>query len=273
MPTITATLVNELRAKTGQGMMECKKMLTETGGDLQAAIDAFRKKGVKTSIAERAANEGRVFAATSSDKKTSVAVEINCNTDFTAKSDTILQILEKAAHKLLHHPELSLAEDAETKQELVAASQQTGENVVLGRTAVVGGAAGGTTGSYLYSTSGKGKIAVLISIAGPHSDEVISHLGMHIAAARPLAMTRAEVAPETVAKEKEIAVDQAKQSGKPQAIAEKIAEGKMNAFYAERVLLDQEFIKADAFKGTVSAMLKAKGVTLQKYVRIEVGQS
>jgi elongation factor Ts len=273
MATITASLVNELRAKTGQGMMECKKMLTETNGDLQAAIDAFRKKGVKTSIAERAANEGRVFAASTADQKTSVAVEINCNTDFTAKSDPIFKILEKAAHKLLHNPQASLADDADLKQELTAASQQTGENVVLGRTAVVSGGSGGTTGSYLYSTSGKGKIAVLISIDGPHSDEVISHLGMHIAATRPLAMTRAEVAADVVAKEKEIAVEQAKASGKPQAIAEKIAEGKMNAFYAERVLLDQEFIKADAFKGTVSAMLKAKGVTLQKYVRIEVGQA
>jgi elongation factor Ts len=268
MATISASLVNELRAKTGQGMMECKKMLTETGGDLQAAIDAFRKKGVKTSIAERAATEGRVFAATSADKKTSVAVEINCNTDFTAKSDVVLAVLEKAAHKLLHAPETSLADDAELKSELTTIAQQTGENVVLGRTAVVTG----VTGSYLYSTSGKGKIAVLISIAGPHSDEVISHLGMHIAAVRPLAMTRSEVAPEIVAKEKEIAIEQAKASGKPQAIAEKIAEGKMNAFYSERVLLDQDFIKPDSFKGTVAAMLKSKGVTLQKFVRIEVGQ-
>jgi len=268
MPTITAALVNELRAKTGLGMMECKKALVEADGDIEKAFENIRKKGVKTSVLERAAGEGRVFAATSADHKTSVAVEINCNTDFTAKSDVVLKILEKAAHKLLHNPTHSLADDAELKEELVEASRQTGENVVLGRTAVVTG----TTGSYLYSTAGKGKIAVLISIAGPHSDEVISHLGMHIAAARPLAMTRAEVAPEMVAKEKEIAVEQAKSSGKPQAIAEKIAEGKMNAFYAERVLLDQEFIKADSFKGTVSAMLKAKGVTLQKYVRIEVGQ-
>jgi len=272
MATITAALVNELRAKTGLGMMECKKALVEADGDIGKAYENLRKKGVKTSVLERAAAEGRVFAATSADKKTSAAVEINCNTDFTAKSDLVLNILEKAAHKLLHDPSLSLSNDAELKQELIAASQQTGENVMLGRTAVVGGGSGGVTGSYLYSTSGKGKIAVLLSIAGPHSDEVISHLGMHIAAARPLAMTRGEVAPEIVAKEKEIAVEQAKASGKPQAIAEKIAEGKMNAFYAERVLLDQEFIKADSFKGTVSAMLKAKGVTLRRFVRIEVGQ-
>jgi elongation factor Ts len=269
MPAITAQLVNELRAKTGLGMMECKKMLTETDGSIDAAIDALRKKGVKTSITERAANEGRVFAATSADKKVSAAVEINCNTDFTAKSDVVLAALEKATHKLLHNPSHDLAADAELKAELTTISQQTGENVVLGRTAVVTG----TTGSYLYSTSGKGKIAVLISITGPHSDEVISHVGMHIAAARPLAMTRHEVPAEIVAKEKEIAVEQAKQSGKPQAIAEKIAEGKMNAFYAERVLLDQEFIKPDAFKGTVAALLKSKGVTLEKYLRLEVGQA
>ena len=272
MPAITASLVNELRAKTGQGMMECKKMLTQTDGDLEKAIAEFRKKGVKTSIAERAATEGRVFAATTADKSTSVAIEINCNTDFTAKSELLEQALEKAAHKLLHAPTLILTEDAELKSELTALSQQTGENVVLGRTAVVGGATGATTGSYLYSTAGKGKIAVLLSIKGPHSDEVISHLGMHIAAVRPLAMTRDEVPAHDVATEKEIAVEQAKASGKQQQIAEKIAEGKMNAFYSERVLLDQDFIKADSFKGTISAMLKSKGVELVKYVRLEVGQ-
>ena len=163
MAAITATLVNELRAKTGQGMMECKKMLTQTDGDLEKAIAEFRKKGVKASIAERAANEGRVFAATTADQSTSVAVEINCNTDFTAKSDLVMGVLEKAAHRLLHAPTINLAEDVEIKSELTAISQQTGENVVLGRTAVVTG----TTGSYLYSTSGKGKIAVLISIKGP----------------------------------------------------------------------------------------------------------
>ena len=114
---------------------------------------------------------------------------------------------------------------------------------------------------------------MLISIKGPHSDEVISHLGMHIAAARPLAMTRAEVPAETVAREKAIAVEQATASGKPQQIAEKIAEGKMNSFYAERVLLDQEFIKADSYKGTIANMLKGKGVELVKYVRLEVGQA
>ena len=163
MAAITASLVNELRAKTGQGMMECKKMLTQVEGDLEKAIAEFRKKGVKTSIAERAATEGRVFAATTADKSTSVAIEINCNTDFTAKSELVEKALEKAAHKLLHAPTLNLSDDAELKSELTALSQQTGENVVLGRAVVVTG----TTGSYLYSTAGKGKIAVLLSIQRP----------------------------------------------------------------------------------------------------------
>ena len=96
---------------------------------------------------------------------------------------------------------------------------------------------------------------------------------MHIAAARPLAMHRSEVPADVIAKEKEIALEAAKASGKPQQIAEKIAEGKMNAFYAERVLLDQDFIKTDAFKGTISNMLKGKGVELVKYIRVEVGQA
>src|SRR5436190_23352932 len=94
MANITAAMVNDLRAKTGQGMMECKKALTETGGDVEKAVDYFRKKGVKTSITERAANEGRAFAMTSDDKKKAAAVEINCNTDFTAKSDEMARVVE-----------------------------------------------------------------------------------------------------------------------------------------------------------------------------------
>src|SRR3954470_483322 len=101
MATITAQMVNELRSKTGLGMMECKKALTETGGDVEKAVEYFRKKGVKTSITERAANEGRVAIGNASDCKTAALVEINTNTDFTAKSDTVLAILNKAIEKLL----------------------------------------------------------------------------------------------------------------------------------------------------------------------------
>jgi elongation factor Ts len=271
MATITAAMVNELRAKTGQPMMECKKALTETGGDVEKAVEYFRKKGVKTSITERAATEGRVAVASNS--KSAAAVEFNCNTDFTAKSEPVAKLAEKAAAKLLANPSLNLADDAEVKNELTSISQMTGENVVLGRTAVLQAPANGIAGSYLYSAGGKGKVAVILSLAGAGAAELVNQLGMHIAAARPIALTRDQVPADLVAKEKEIAVEQAKASGKPQNIAEKIAEGKMNAFYAERVLLDQEFINAEVFKGKVSDLLKSKGVTLEKYVRLEVGQA
>jgi len=267
MATITASIVNELRAKTGQGMMECKKMLTETGGDIEKAIENFRKKGVKGSIAGRATTEGRVEVLTKGD--VAVAVELVCNTDFTAKSEQAEKIAKLAAETLAGSPSGDLASNAAIKEALVNVSQVTGENVQLGRTAVVQG----NVGSYLYSTAGKGKVGVVLEFAAPASEEIIKSLGMHIVASKPVALTRADVPADLVAKERDIAVDQAKQTGKPQNIAEKIAEGKLNSFYAERVLLDQEYVRADEFKGTVAALLKSKGVELKKYTRLEVGQA
>ena len=271
MPEITAKLVNELRSKTGLGMMECKKALSETAGDVQKAIDYFRKKGVKTSITQRAASEGRVAVAVSPDRKHGVIVEINCNTDFTAKSDPVAKIAAAAAERLLADPSLKLADDPAIKEQLVAVSQQTGENVIFGRSATLSTAAG-AVGSYVYSVAGKGKSAVLIAL-GPKADEdLFRNLGMHIVAARPIALSRQDVPSDVVAHEKEIAVEQAKATGKPPEIAEKIALGKLNSFYAERVLLDQEYINPEVFKGSVANYLKAKGATLERYVRIEVGQ-
>src|SRR5215468_9587581 len=109
MATITAQMVNELRAKTGQGMMECKKALTETAGDVEKAIDYFRKKGVKTSITERQASEGRLAAASSTDRKTAALVVVNCNTDFTAKSEPVAHILKLPSEKLVKNPTMNVA--------------------------------------------------------------------------------------------------------------------------------------------------------------------
>ena len=271
MAEITAQKVNELRNKTGLPMMKCKQLLTAAGGDLEKAFDAARKEGLKDSIRERAATEGRVAVGTSPDRKAAAAVEIVCNTDFTAKSEAVERIANAAVQKLLRHPTGNVADDPELKAQALAVAQQTGENVQIGRSAVVT-SPGGTAGSYLYSTAGKGKIGVLVSLTGDASDDVVRNLGMHVAAARPVALSRAQVPAELIAKEREIAIEQAKATGKPQNIAEKIAEGKMNAFYAERVLLDQDFINAEAFKGSVGNMLKARGAKLEKYVRLEVGQ-
>jgi elongation factor Ts len=272
MPEITAKAVNELRSKTGQGMMECKKALVETGGDIEKAVDYFRKKGIKTSIAERAATQGRVAGLLSPDAKSGALVEINCNTDFTAKSAPVAELAAAAAKLLLANPTTNLAEAADIKAMLTQVSQQTGENVCIGRSAVLSNPAG-RVGMYLYTVTNK--IGVLYSVNGSPSDELLKDLGVHITAKKPLAVSlnRQGMPAEIVAKEKEIAVAQAVQSGKPQPIAEKIAEGKMRTFYEENVLLDQEFVNAEKFKGSVSKMLQSGNATLEKYVRIEVGQA
>jgi len=272
MAEITAKLVNELRAKTSQGMMECKKALVEVGGDIEKAIEYFRKKGIKTSISERPATEGRVVGVLSEDGKSGAIVEINCNTDFTGKSEPVLAVATAAAKLLLKDHAANVAEVAEIKDQLTAVAQQTGENVRVGHTAVLSNP-GGRVALYLYTVTNK--IAVLTSVTGNASDELVRDLGVHITARKPLAvaLNREGVPADLVAKEKAFAVSQAVESGKPPQIAEKIAEGKMRTFYEERVLLDQEFINPDKFKGSVGALLKQNNCVLEKYVRIEVGQA
>jgi elongation factor Ts len=271
MAEITAKMVNELRARTGLGMMECKKALTEAGGDMEKAIDDLRKKGVKTSVAERAATQGRVVGMVAADGKSAALVEINCNTDFTAKSDPVLHLATASAKLLLANASAKVVEDAGIKQQLTQVSQQTGENVCIGQTAALSNPAG-KVGYYLYTVTNK--IGVLTSVSGSPSDELMRDLGVHITAKKPLALSlnREGLPADVVAKEREIAVAQAVQMGKPPQIAEKIAEGKMRTFYEERVLLDQEFVNPDKFKGSISALLKQNNCTLEKYVRIEVGQ-
>lgn len=270
MADITAKLVNDLRAKTGQGMMECKKALVESGGDMEKAIAYFRAKGVKASLTERAAGEGRVIGVQSPDKKSAAVVEVNCNTDFTAKSEPIQKVGGLAAAALLKNPAANVSEDAAVKADLTIVAQTTGENVVIGKTGVLNNPAG-TVGLYLYGITGK--IGVIMSFnGGVPSDELIKQIGGHIAFARPLGLNREAVPAELVAKERAIAVQEAQATGKPQAIAEKIAEGKLNSFFAERALLDQAFFNAQVFSGTIANYLKQNGVTLENYVRVEVGQ-
>jgi elongation factor Ts len=270
MAEITAKLVNELRARTNQPMMDCKKMLVQTAGDMDAAIAEFRKKGIKSSLGERAATEGRVAGATSADGKSASLVELNCNTDFTAKSEPFLKLAAKAAQLLLENPSHDVTKAAEVTTGAAEVSQQTGENIRVGKSAVVT-APNGKAALYLYSITGK--IGVLMAFTGNPSDELVTSIGGHIAFARPAGLTRESVPVELVAKEREIAVEAAKATGKPQAIAEKIAEGKLNAFYGERVLLDQEFFNAQVFKGTIANYLKQHNVKLDEYVRIEVGSA
>ena len=269
MPEISASMVRELRDRTGVAMMDCKNALSESGGDMEKAVDLLRKRGQakQDKLAARSATEGRVEATLSSDLKSGAIVEINCNTDFTAKSDPVAALAKAAAQLVLKRPGANPTDDASIKAKITEVAQQTGENIQIGLTATL--TASGRVGAYSHYT---GKIGVLVAMTGDPNDELIKNLCLHIAFSRPLALNRSEVPAETVAKEREIAVEQAKATGKPQQIAEKIAEGKLNAFYAERVLLDQEFVKPDVFKGTVANLLKQNGTSLEKYVRVEIGQ-
>jgi elongation factor Ts len=269
MAVITAKLVNELRAKTGQAMMKCKQVLTEAGGDMEKALEIFRKSGVKDSLRERSATEGRVLGVATEDGKSAAIVEINCNTDFTAKSEPLLKLGTEAARLLAHNPNSDIAQAITSG--LTEVSQTTGENVQLGKTAVIQAPEGGKAGLYLYAITGK--IGVVMAFTGQPGEELIKQLGGHIAFAKPLGLTRDGVPAALVEKERAFAVEQAKATGKPQQIAEKIAEGKMNSFFAERVLLDQEFFNAGVFKGTIANYLKQNGIGLTQYVRIEVGQA
>lgn len=270
MAAITASAVSELRQRTGMGMMECKKALTEADGDIDKAIDALRKAGLikQAKLGERQTSEGRVAVSLASDNRAGAAVEVLCNTDFTAKSEVVQKLLDTAACKAAAGSD-DIRNDAEIQAAITSASQQTGENVQLGRVVRLAAAEGAKIGGFVYTVTGK--IGVLVNVSDNASEEVIRNLCLHIVASRPMGLTREAIPADLIAKEREIAVEQAKATGKPQQIAEKIAEGKMNSFYAERVLLDQEFVRPDVFKGTVAAYLKQNNVTLHSYERVEVG--
>jgi elongation factor Ts len=267
MPAITAQMVNELRQRTSVAMMDCKAALTESGGDIDKAVDLLRKKGQakQDKLAAREAKEGRIAVNVAADHKVASIVEINCNTDFTGKSAPIVSLADLCATELLNNPKAHLNQHDEIKKLITIAAQQTGENIVVGRHHVVH--ATGKAGAYLHFN---GKVGVLVALSGNPSDELVKNLCHHITATRPLALSRADVPADVIAKEREIAVEQAKATGKPQQIAEKIAEGKMSAFYQERVLLDQKFVKDDS--KTIGQLLKDENATIEKFVRLEVGQ-
>src|SRR5437660_6173284 len=154
-------------------MMECKKMLTESGGDIDKAIDRFRAKGVKAGILQRAATEGRVVGVQAEDGKSAALVEVNCNTDFTAKSEPVLQLATNAARLLLHNPDVDIAQAANVNANAVEVSQQTGENVRIGRSAVLSNPHG-KVGMYLYGITNK--IGVLLSVSANASEQLIRDL-------------------------------------------------------------------------------------------------
>jgi elongation factor Ts len=266
MAEITAALVKELRELTGLGMMECKKALAEAGGDLKKAEELLRvKSGAKASkAASRIAAEGVIGSYLSGEGKLGALVELNSETDFVAKNDEFVgfaqSLAEAAATK---DPKdvaaLSAGGIEERRQALV---QKIGENMTIRRFTRL--QAKGKLAVYMHGT----KIGVLVDYEGP--DEAGKDVAMHIAFAKPQYMTKADVAPEAVQREREIQIARAKESGKPPEIAAKMVEGSLNKFIGEMTLLGQPFVKDD--KQTVEKYLAAKKAKVNAYAFFVVGE-
>lgn len=271
MAEITAAMVKELREITGLGMMECKKALVETEGDLKSAEDLLRvKSGAKANkAAGRIAAEGVIGAHFSADGKSASLVEVNCETDFVAKNADFLDFASTLAQLVAQHDPADVAalsalrlEDGTVETKRQALVQKIGENLSIRRFHRVHTAA--KLAQYLHGV----KIGVLVEFEG--EDEVGKDLAMHIAFAKPQFVSRDQVAPAVIARERDVLVARAQESGKPANIAEKMVEGGLNKFLGEITLLGQAFIKDD--KLTVEKMLAAKRAKLLSYKFFVVGE-
>lgn len=267
---ITASMVKELRERSGAGMMECKKALSENQGDMQSSIEWLRKQGLAKADkkASRVAAEGRIVLAQDSGK--AVLVEVNSETDFVAKDDNFLAFANEVAKQALH----SGVTDVETlksissnggsieeaRQALVA---KVGENVQIRRLAHV--ASKGTLGAYVHG----GRIGVLVELKGGNP-EIARGIAMHIAAMNPPYISPEQVPADIVSKEKEIALAQVKDSGKPIEILEKMIQGKLRKTLSEMSLTGQPYVIDSAI--TVEAALKKEGAEVLAFHRLAVGE-
>ena len=272
---VTAALVKELREKTGAGMMDCKKVLTETDGDLEKAAELLREKGITKAAKKsgRVAAEGMVEAYISEDEKVGAIVEVNSETDFVAKNEEFRTFVMDVAKQIVkNNPEsveALLAEPAMFEEEktvneaLIGKIATIGENISIRRFARFE-TTDGLIEKYIH---GDGKIAVLVNMTSG-TKELAKDVCMQIAAARPEFIDRNQVPAERVEKEKEILKIQTMNEGKPEAIAEKIVLGRINKFYQEICLVDQEFVKDPSKK--VSDILKDSKVL--EFARFETGE-
>lgn len=272
MAEITASMVKELRERTGSGMMECKKALVETNGDLEAAVDLMRKKGMAQADkkASRVATEGTIAIAIADDKHTAVVVDVNSETDFVSKGEEFQTFANQVAQAALAHKPATLeallsttlesGQDVETRRrELIA---KIGENITIRRYELI--ETSGVISAYKHGD----KIGVLVDGSG--DEMVLRDVAMHIAASRPAAISEADVDAALIEKEKEIFTAQAKESGKPDDIIEKMIVGRINKFLKEITLMNQPFVKNP--DQTVAQMLKAADAMVERMWRLEVGE-
>jgi len=272
---ITASLVKELRERTGAGMMECKKALTETNGDIEAAIENMRKSGQAKAAkkAGRTAADGVIVIAQSSDSGRAVMVEVNCETDFVAKDDNFKSFADAVGERALNSDAADVdglmalplheGEDTTIEEARQALVSKIGENMNVRR--FVRADAKGTIYSYSHGV----RIGVMVDLGG--GDEALGRdLAMHIAASSPVCVSEDQVPADLLAKEREITEAQAKESGKPDNIVEKMVDGRMRKYLSEITLLGQPFVKDP--ETTVGKLLQAKGATVHGFTRFEVGE-
>ncbi|WP_075186726.1 translation elongation factor Ts [Teredinibacter haidensis] len=266
---VTATLVKELRERTSLGMMECKKALVETDGDIELAIENLRKaSGLKAAKkADRTAAEGVVAAKIAEDGSYGVVVEVNSETDFVARDDGFLAFVSSVTDKAFAAKAGSVGvilddEMENTRQALV---QKIGENINIRRVQLVE-AANGVVGAYVHSNN---RIAVLVELSGG-TVELAKDVAMHVAAVNPQVVNPSDMSEDLVNKEKEIIKAQPDMAGKPEQIVEKMMTGRINKFLKENSLVEQPFVKDP--DQTVGALVKAGGAEAVSFVRYEVGE-
>lgn len=265
---ITAAMVKELRERTGLGMMDCKKALTDAGGDMEAAIDGLRKSSALKAAkkADRTAAEGLLALRVADDRKTAAMVEVNIETDFAARNEKFIayvgKVLDHAFETRQADVPALLADGLGDERETLV--QEIGENITVRRAVVV--ETDGRIDSYLHADNRKG---ALVELDGG-DDELGKDLAMHVTAIAPMVVAGSDVPADVVAKEREIFSAQAAESGKPPEIVEKMVEGRVRKFLAEVALVDQPFVKDPNTK--VAQLLKEKGATCLSFHRFEVGE-
>jgi elongation factor Ts len=272
---VTASMVKELRERTGLGMMECKNALVATDGDIEAAIDNLRKSGQAKAAkkAGRTAAEGAVAIKTSGDSKMALMLEVNSETDFVARDDNFKEFVDLVADRALETKETTIetlmalpAEQggSSTLEEArLGLVQKIGENIQVRRAQLI--EAEGVVGSYIHG----GKIGVIVSLKGGNVD-LGKDVAMHVAASNPLVVNPDEVSQEVLEKEKEIFSAQARESGKPEEIVEKMISGRIKKYLAEVSLVEQAFVKDPDTK--VGKLAKDAGAEIISFIRFEVGE-
>ncbi|MFN7250809.1 MAG: translation elongation factor Ts [Anaerobacillus sp.] len=271
---ISASMVKELRERTGAGMMDCKKALTETDGDMEKAIDLLREKGIAKAAnkADRIAAEGLTFVEVQGNK--AVIVEINSETDFVSKNENFKNLVANVAKVVLANSPvdveaaLALSHEGATLAEYINTQiAKIGEKISLRRFEIVEKTDADTFGAYLHMG---GRIGVLSVLTGTQDEELAKDVAMHVAAINPKYVSRDEVSQEEVIREREVLTQQALNEGKPENIVAKMVEGRLSKYFEDICLLDQPFVKDGDQK--VGKYVSAKGAAVKSFTRYEVGE-